>query len=198
MSALTKTIDGMADQVADVIGGVLRGPAVVVGLSLGGCVAQSLGSRFPHLISSLGLLDTTSWYGPEGSAIWDARIEQASQLGMDALAGLQPERWFVDPETPLGFGLIEVFRATPLDAFAASCSALGSMDLRDAAASIRAPTTILVGALDSATPPDSSLELWRRIPGAGLHVVRHGAHLMPLENPDLVAHILRCDLLRQT
>jgi pimeloyl-ACP methyl ester carboxylesterase len=54
-------------------------------------------------------------------------------------------------------------------------------------ASVRAPTTVLVGALDAIVPPAASEELARSIPGARLERIAHHGHLLLLEVPDRVA-----------
>src|SRR5512139_2319568 len=52
------TIETLADEVAQLLGELQAGPAHMVGLSLGGCVAQALASRQPRLVRSLTLVNS--------------------------------------------------------------------------------------------------------------------------------------------
>lgn len=69
------------------------------------------------------------------------------------------------------------------NSYAAACEALGAVDLTAQLGSIEAPTLILAGALDQATPPGRGLELQAAIPRAGLRVLAEAAHLANVEQP---------------
>lgn len=195
------TVESLADEVADFIGVHGFGAVVLIGMSLGGCVAQAVAVRHPHLVSGLGLVDTTCWYGPTAPDDWEQRAQRAVNEGLDSLAEFQIKRWF----SP-GFGesqprvverLLEVFRANDLDDYVATCRALGAVDLRDVVGQIGVPTSIIVGELDPATPPSHAEDLRQRIWGAGLHVVPGVSHLSPAEHPQVVAGLLAVDLFER-
>ena len=63
-----------------------------VGLSMGGMTGQLLGVKYPDLVESLTLCDTSSHMPGEG--LWDERIETARTNGMGALVEGTLERWF--------------------------------------------------------------------------------------------------------
>ena len=66
------------------------------------------------------------------------------------------------------------------------------MDLRDAITSITAPTLVIAGADDPATPPEHGRLIADLIPGARFEVISPAAHLATIERPDLTtAMILR-------
>lgn len=192
------TIEGMADEVAAVIRAQVGGAAVVVGMSLGGCVAQALAAAHPELVRGLGLVDTTCWYGPTAAEDWQGRADKAVSEGLDSLAEFQLARWFspgfVDTHPEVAEQLLAVFRGNDIDGYVDTCRAMGAMDLRETAGSITAPTSILVGELDPATPPSHAEDLRQRIDGAGLHVLPGCSHLSPVESPELVASLLAVDL----
>jgi 3-oxoadipate enol-lactonase len=56
-------------------------------------------------------------------------------------------------------------------------------DARDVLASIRVPTTVVVGDHDVITPPDQSETLAAGIPGAELIILRGCGHMVMLERP---------------
>ncbi|MCC5949157.1 MAG: alpha/beta fold hydrolase [Nitriliruptoraceae bacterium] len=192
------TIDAMADAVASTIEREVDGPAIVAGLSLGGCVAQAVAVRHPALVRGLALLDTTCWYGETAPSDWEGRAQKAANDGFDSLAGFQLDRWFSpgfgDANPALGERLLEVFRSNDIDAYVATCRAMGAMDMREQIDAITAPTCIIVGADDPATPPPHAEAMRQRIAGAGMHVVPGCGHLSAAERPETIAGLLAVDL----
>ena len=188
------SIESMAEAVAELVRAEADPPATVVGLSLGGCVAQALAAGSPELVGGLGLVDTTCWYGETAPADWEARAQRARTDGLESLAGFQLARWFspgfADTAPGVGEQLLEVFRATDLDAYVATCRAMGAMDLRDRIPAITVPTSIVVGADDPATSPEHAREMHRLIPGSTLRVIPRCSHLSAVERPAEVAAVL--------
>src|SRR4030095_138228 len=45
--------------------------ALVAGASMGGCVALAFSQRHSDRVASLGLVDTTAWYGAHARAQWE-------------------------------------------------------------------------------------------------------------------------------
>ncbi|HZS02374.1 MAG TPA: alpha/beta fold hydrolase [Chloroflexota bacterium] len=180
--------------------GVLRAAgverAVVVGLSMGGMAAQALAAAHPEAVEGLVLADTTCWYGETAAQDWEPRAVAAEQQGLASLLDFQLTRWFSDRTRAERPDILDharrVFLANDVAAYAASCRALGAMDLRDQIGGIRCPTLVLVGEEDYATPPAMAEELHRRIGGSELVVLPGVRHLSAVEAPDVVnAHIER-------
>ena len=73
--------------------------------------------------------------------------------------------------------------ATSPDGYAACCAALRDMDQLEAIRSIQAPTLVVVGTHDPATPPDHGRAITGRIPRATL-VELEAAHLSNIEAAD--------------
>lgn len=182
------TVESMADAVAGALRSLGREPATVIGLSLGGCVAQALTVRHPELVSALGLVDTTAWYGESAPQAWEERATKAAQDGLVSLAGFQLERWFSPdflarrPEE--GERLLKVFRSNDLDSYVATCRALGAVDLRRQIGGIAVPTAIVVGEHDMATPPTHAQAMAEAIPNASLVVLEDCRHLSAVERPE--------------
>ena len=70
------------------------------------------------------------------------------------------------------------------DTLAAACLALRDADLRDEVAGIAAPTLLVVGREDPATPLTEAEWLHTRIPGSELAVLEDAGHLCNLEQPE--------------
>jgi 3-oxoadipate enol-lactonase len=97
------------------------------------------------------------------------------------------ERWFTPAFRERAASAIEPVRrtlvATPPDGYVACCAAVRDMDQRDAIARIRAPTLVIAGAQDAATPPEDGRFLAEKIPGAK-YVELEAAHLSNIEVVD--------------
>lgn len=165
--------------------------ATVVGCSMGGCVAQDFAARQPARTQGLVLVDTTAWYGPDAPAAWRERGEIALRGGMAALTGFQAARWFTTgfnaakPEVLAHW--LGVFQTNDAACYAAACRMLGEADLRPLLPRIAAPTAVLVGEEDGATPPAMARALADAIAGATLQVIPGAKHLSPVETPAPVA-----------
>jgi 3-oxoadipate enol-lactonase len=148
------------------------------GLSLGGTVGMWLGAHAGDRIDRLVLAGTSAYFGPPER--WIERAELVRAQGMEPIADATMGRWF----TP-AFAEVDAFRRmlveTPPEGYAACCDALRDWDFRDQLGSVSAPTLVLVGADDPATPPDQAQLIAQGIPGARLEVIPGAAHLLNVE-----------------
>ena len=81
------------------------------------------------------------------------------------------------------------------EGYAGCCEAIAAMDLRASLPSITAPTLVIAGAEDPATPPWHSAVIARGIGNAQLAVIRGGAHLANLSAPGEITAALRAHLV---
>ncbi len=153
------------------------------GVSLGGAVGLHLAARHPERVTSLALVCTSLHFG--GADAWRERAATVRREGLAALAESAPRRWF----TP-GFtvpALVADLLAADPGAYAACCDALAAYDLRDGVASITAPTLVLAGREDPATPPAHAREIADAVAGASLVELAGASHLAPAERPAAVS-----------
>jgi 3-oxoadipate enol-lactonase len=80
--------------------------------------------------------------------------------------------------------------ATPPEGYAGCCEAVAEMDLRAELGSIKAPTLVIAGADDPATPPEHGRLIADSIPAAAFEVVGAGAHLASIEQADRVTQLI--------
>jgi 3-oxoadipate enol-lactonase len=153
------------------------------GLSKGGMVGQMLGAKHGERLVSLALC-STACHMP-ARELWDERIRVATEQGMAALADGVVERWFTEAfrrEPSITVDRVrQMIIDTPPHGYAACCAAIRDMDLRELITGIRAPTLVIVGEDDPATPPERAREIQSRIPGAQLEVIPDAAHLVNIE-----------------
>jgi 3-oxoadipate enol-lactonase len=154
------------------------------GLSMGGMVGQWLGAHAPQRVGKLVLSNTNFHYADK--APWDDRIRLVREKGLAAIAPMQMERWFTqgfrDSQPDAVKRITESFVATKAEGFIACCEAIRDMDFRDSTPRISAPTLVIVGAHDPATPPSQGEAIHRMIEGSAL-VRLDAAHLSNVEQP---------------
>lgn len=165
--------------------------AHVVGLSLGGMVAQLIAARQPHRVDRLVLLCTAAHYPDRRS--WTERAATVRTGGTEAIADAVVERWLTadyrrdHPEETAR--LREMVVSIDTEGYAGCCEAIADMDLRPDLSRIQAPTLVIAGAQDPAVPPERMRELAAEI-SSSQFVIVPGAHVPPLEHPDAVTNLL--------
>ena len=119
---------------------------------------------------------------------------------MGALVDAVIGRWFTPAGAERDPGMVrpvrERFLAIDPHGYAVCCGAIRDMDLRPQLAAIAAPTLIIAGADDPATPVAMMEDIRARLPGAELVVVPRAAHLVAIEQAAIVNSYLRSFLDR--
>ena len=155
------------------------------GLSLGGMTGQWLGVFAPERIDRLVLANTSSYMGPpEG---WQQRMDLVRREGMTALTDAILQRWytpaFVEKGSPAFLDTRRQLLAAEPGGYAGCCAAIRDMDLRPIVQLVSAPSLVIAGSEDPATPPDHAERIAAAIAGARL-VSLKAAHLSNVEQAD--------------
>lgn len=178
------TLDEIASGVLGVADELRLERFAVVGLSLGGLVAQWLGVNAPERVAKLVAANTAARIGSAGS--WAERIDAVRAGGMASIRDGVLARWFApgfaSAEREQFEGVADVFGRTQAEGYIGCCAALAAADLRDAVAAIAAPTLVIGGSIDPATPPEEAEWLAIAIPGAELLIIGGAAHLSNLDH----------------
>jgi 3-oxoadipate enol-lactonase len=163
------------------------------GLSLGGATAMWLAAYAPERIDRVVLACTSARFGDPGG--WLDRATVVRGEGLEAIADTVLERWFTPRFTRKRPQVVARFRKlfvmTPREGYAGCCEALAGWDFRDALGQIEAPTLVIAGAEDTATPSDHGRLLADRIPKARLVVLPSAAHLGNVERADAFSSLVR-------
>ncbi|HEX4409112.1 MAG TPA: 3-oxoadipate enol-lactonase [Xanthobacteraceae bacterium] len=165
------------------------------GLSMGGMVGQWLGANAPDRIEKLVMSNTHSYYADK--TVWDERMKLAQEKGMAFAAGPAMTRWFTKDyiaQHPEKVALVQqMFAETSIEAYLGCCTAIRNMDMRPTHPRIKAPTLVIVGLQDPATPAAAGEEIQKRIPGAKLATI-DASHLSNMGQPrvytDLVLNFI--------
>lgn len=188
----------MASDAAGLLGALGIQKAHVIGVSLGGYIAQDLALGYPDLVDRLVLL-STSCGGPRyldlTKALWDEIAKLAGlppeQILRQGMSFAVTERFWRDfPEAIERSVGIRMENLQPLYAFTRQSAAAMNFDSRDRAHLIRQPTLILAGSQDRVMPPVLTEELAKKIPQAQFKVFPNAAHLLFLEEADSVNQVL--------
>ena len=166
--------------------------AIVVGLSVGGIIAQGLAAARPELVKGLVLCDTAHKIGtPE---MWDERIAAVREGGIDALAEATLGRWFSERfhrERPAELaGWRAMLTRTPVEGYVGTATAIRDADMTAAAQGIGVPTLCLGGTEDGSTPPEVVRSMAELIPGARFETIEGVGHLPGVEAPDALAALI--------
>jgi 3-oxoadipate enol-lactonase len=155
------------------------------GLSMGGQIGMWLGSRAPERIERLVLCNTGARIGSAES--WNTRIDTVRFQGMSAISTGVTERWFSATFRERAPEVVArakaLLEATPALGYAGCAAAIRDADERAHLGAIRAPTLVIAGSKDPATPPADGRFLADSIPGAR-YVELEAAHLSSLEAPE--------------
>ncbi|NBM17088.1 4-carboxymuconolactone decarboxylase [Streptomyces sp. GC420] len=160
------------------------------GVSLGGATGLYLAVHHPSRIDRLALVCSSARFGDPES--WRERAALVRREGTGAMAASRPGVWFAPSfaADPLATVLTGDLRAADDEGYAACCDALATYDLRDRLGEVTAPTLVVAGREDPATPPAHARELADGIPGASLLEVAGAAHLAGVERPGTVTPAL--------
>jgi pimeloyl-ACP methyl ester carboxylesterase len=199
------TIHEMADDAAGLLDALHVPRAHVVGVSMGGMIAQELALRHPERVHGLVLACT---YPEPDADIERNRRFSVQQLGgsitegggvqidlkainpMDFLQQLLPmvfNQAFIANELPK---LLQVFSGAlqygfSMEAILGQVGAVMSHKATDRLGRITAPTLVITGDADRLIPPANSDILAKGIPGAKLVKIPGGSHGFNFETPEV-------------
>lgn len=164
----------------------------MVGLSIGGLIAQGLAAERPDLVKAMVLMDTAAKIGTD--EMWNARIDQINAQGIGSMADGILERWFAKVFRAERQGELAMWRSmlarTTVEGYTGCCAAIRDCDLMESTARLTIPTLAMAGDEDGSTPPDLVRETAGLVPGARFELIRSAGHLPCVEQPEKVAELL--------
>jgi 3-oxoadipate enol-lactonase len=188
------TLADMADDVVALLERLALAKAHWVGLSMGGMIGQAFALRHPGRLDRLVLANTTSSYGPEGRAMWQARARMVQDGGLAAIKDMVAMRYFSDEFRATDPGTVATvmsrFMETPAEGYLGCCDAIANLDFSNDLARIRSRTLVIAGGADAGTPPAMSEAIASKVPGAKVAVIPGAAHLSSAEKPDEFARLV--------
>lgn len=169
------SLEATADDVADLVGRLGRGPAILVGYSMGGSVALLCAHRHPEAVAGLVLAATgLRWAASARERLvwrvlaaveWGLRLPTPKALAHRYLA--RTVRRSPELRPYCGWVSAEMRRGDPA-AIGAAGRSLARFDARDLAGGLNVPASVVVTMRDRLVRPERQLEMAEAIPGAGV------------------------------
>jgi 3-oxoadipate enol-lactonase len=189
----------LAEDVAGLLATLELDSAHVLGISMGGMVAQELALAHPERIRTLALGCT--YCGGEGSALTSEAVMRKLAEGMSSGDRERAIRaaWEVNvspqfaenDEAYAGFLEIGRRRAVPLEVILEQMRAITSHDTSARLPGLALPTLVIHGTLDQMLPIQNGHMIAGLIPDSSLEVFEDVGHLFFWEQPERSAELVR-------
>ncbi|GAC1321062.1 MAG: alpha/beta hydrolase [Thermoleophilaceae bacterium] len=163
----------------------------LVGVSMGGAIAQELALRAPQRVSTLSLCVTWGGWGPLGELLtrtWGPLVMRSSDEERidDLMLRCFSERFFENPSA------VSFMRRVMLDnphlqsaeAFVRQLTACGAHETRDRLAELRMPVHVVGAEHDTLVPVWKSKELAELIPDSTLTILDAAPHGLNVERAE--------------
>lgn len=184
-------LEQLVDDALALLNAIELRPVVVVGLSLGGLVAQRLAMRAPDRVSGIVVSNSAARMG--SPSLWAKRIEAVREHGMQGIADGVLERWFGGSFRQNAADISrwrEMLAGTDPDGYRANCASLAHADLFADLPQIQCPMLAVAGSEDMACDAAQVEATANEVSGARCVLMQGVGHLPPVEAPAAFASIL--------
>ena len=164
----------------------------VVGLSVGGMIAQLLAYHHPGKVEKLILCDTRHKIG--NAQIWNERIVAVKGHGIQNILDGVIQRWFSksfqfnQPDKAAGYK--NMLERTPALGYIQTCEAIRDADLTEIAKQIKVPAICIVGSEDKSTTVEEVKALADLIKGSIFKVMQGSGHIPCVDNPVALSKLI--------
>jgi 3-oxoadipate enol-lactonase len=188
----TNSLNDFADDVLALMDHLSVGKVVLIGLSVGGMIAQILASYIPQKIEKLVFCDTMYKIGTE--QVWNERITAVKDGGLPAISGGVMQRWFSAKFRQKQAEKVSAYKnmleRTSIPGYIKASELIRDTDLEDIAAQIKIPALCIVGAEDGSTLPEHVKQLADIIEGARYEVIENSGHIPCVDNPEALSKLI--------
>jgi 3-oxoadipate enol-lactonase len=198
------SINDMAEDTVALMEGLGIAQAHVLGLSMGGMIAQELAIAHPRRVRAL-LLVVTHCGGRHAvspakevtGTIQRVAAENSDEARLAALpVFFAPRTLSEQPRVIQEYAEVSMKYPASPEILARQMKAISQHDVYDRLPQIASPTLVMTGADDVLIPPENSNILADRIPGAQLHVIPDCGHQVLIEAPRACNRVI-IDFLQQ-
>ncbi len=183
-----RSIDEYADDVIAFMDALKIGAAVIVGVSMGSAIALTLALKYPSKVLGLALLGAGAKMRVAKTILETVGNEDTFTSAVNFInqncfsANVSPSLLELSKRQ-----MMEMRPQILLGDFLA-CNEFNAMDQLPR---ILTPTLLICGAEDKMTPVKYSQSLLAAIPNARLQIIENAGHLVMLEQPEIVAELLK-------
>lgn len=188
------TLDDLAADVIRLVRANGWGPAVFVGCSLGGMVAQGVAVNAPELVSGLVIANSTHRMTAQGVEVMSNRAHQAlnnfaGAVDSDIARWFSPDFSKTHPET------VDQARQWALanapQVVANGWRAIAGLNYEQRLTNVRQPVLAMTGSLDPASPLAQNQAMALTFPNGSVLELAGAGHFAPLEQPQAFADAVR-------
>ena len=190
------SIEQLANDTAAVVDGLNIGkPVDVLGLSMGGFIAQELALLHPQTVNKLIIFASSCG----GNYTIPPQVSPKAMRGMlngnateeEFLSTLFPEKWIQDNMEYIKSNIVSPAGKVSQEILHEQANAnLKWQGTCDRLSHLKTPTLVLTGTSDITSPPANSLAMAQRIPGAWLVQLSGGGHGVMFQYPETVSKII--------
>lgn len=175
-------------------------PSHVVGISMGGTIAQQLTLDFPHMVKKLVLVNTFSVLRPKKLSGWFYFLQRfilVHSLGLPTQAKFVAMRIFPNEDQQALRDLLieQVCKADPR-AYRAAMRSLGLFNSSKRLGEIKSSTLVVTGDRDTTVPMESQRILVDGIRGARQVIIPDAGHAVTIDQADTFNGVL-LDFLKE-
>lgn len=172
----------------------------VIGLGLGGAIAQAFALAHPDRVDKLMPCCCRARMVPDFAAMWHKLRETVSTNGLESIVEPTVQRWFSEDFKSRHPEVLEkirkMIRSTTQEGYMGVTAAFLGLDVEAELGSIKAPTLYVSGAEDRLGGPPALMEgLAAKVKGARHVSVPSAAHIANIQNPEGFNRVLK-DFLR--
>lgn len=167
-------------------------PAVIIGFSFGGMVAQTLALNHPDDVNGLVSSACGSTFSGETRRVLRERGDAALRNGMASVVDSTVERWFTAGFRELGGDTAVRQRLLTDDtrSWKQTWYAIAELDTAQRLHEIAVPTLCLAAEKDASVSPETVAAIAKAIPGARFAVVPNAPHMLFIEAPQAAAAVI--------
>ncbi|HEY0247514.1 MAG TPA: alpha/beta fold hydrolase [Gryllotalpicola sp.] len=179
------SLSGMAAGVVAVLDAEGLATAAILGVSMGGMVAQTLAIEWPARTQALVLCCTMATVPDSVRPLLRRRGADAVEGGMAAVVAPTLERWLSPEgrESGVSERIAQALLADDATIFNGCWDAISQLDTVVGLAGVSVPTLVIAGGSDTSLPPNSGETLAAAVPGSTLIVIPGAWHLGAYEQP---------------
>lgn len=178
-----------SEQIAELLEECGIDRCALVGFSLGGMIARRFAVDHPGRLSALAILNSAHDRSEAERAVILERLEVVRRAGPAATVDAALERWFTQDFRSRNPDMMDLVRqwvmANRKDVYAQIYRVLaeGDEEIASAITSIRCPTLVMTGELDSGNSPEMARRMAAVIPAAQSVILPGLRHMGLAENP---------------
>jgi (E)-2-((N-methylformamido)methylene)succinate hydrolase len=173
--------------------------AAIVGFSMGGLVAREFAIQYPDMATKLVLMNTVFRRSPEQAAAVMARyqtsLDGALDLGIEAAIGRWFSKAFADAHPDVIGRIRDRLKSNDAGGYLKAYKVFATASDPEGSLSIKCPTLVMTGELDSGSTPEMAQALAAAIEGATVEILADLRHMAPLEGAAHVNQVLSRFLL---